>query len=146
MKRAKGFTLIEVMIVVAIIGILAAIAIPNYTEYVRRSQLTDAFSDLSNWRVRMEQFFQDNRTYVGAAGGCGATAPTNVAGRWTYACEAPAPPAMTFKATATGVAGTNVAGFVFTINESNVRATTGMYAGWGALPADAGARWVDRKP
>ena len=63
MKRESGFTLIEIMIVVVIIGIIAAIAIPSYQDYVRRAQITEATNGLSDLRVRMEQFFQDNRTY-----------------------------------------------------------------------------------
>jgi prepilin-type N-terminal cleavage/methylation domain-containing protein len=49
---SHGFTLIELMIVVAVIGILLAIGVPNYQEYVLRSKLTDALSSLSQLRVR----------------------------------------------------------------------------------------------
>ena len=66
MTRARGFTLIELMIVVGIMAILASIAIPSYSEYVRRSRITEAVSALSGMRVKMEQYFQDNRTYAGA--------------------------------------------------------------------------------
>lgn len=66
MKRSQGFTLIELMIVVAIVGILAAIAIPSYNEYVIRSRITGAVATLSDMNVKLEQYFQDNRTYVGA--------------------------------------------------------------------------------
>jgi len=71
----SGFTLIELMVVVAIVAILAAVALPAYNDYVTRSKLTDAVTGLSDFRVRMEQFYQDNRRYDGGGlGGCGAAA------------------------------------------------------------------------
>src|SRR4051812_25565453 len=59
----KGFTLIEVMITVVIVAILAAIAVPNYRDYVTRGRVVEATSALSDTRVKMEQYFQDNRAY-----------------------------------------------------------------------------------
>ena len=58
-----GFTLIELMITVAVIAILAAIAIPAYGDYVRRSKITEAASSLSDMRNRLEQYFLDNRQF-----------------------------------------------------------------------------------
>ena len=66
MRSATGFTLIEVMITVAIIAILAAVAIPSYTDYITRSKIQEATSSLLAMRTKMEQYFQDQRTYVGA--------------------------------------------------------------------------------
>jgi len=63
----SGFTLIEVMIVVAIVAILAAVALPSYADYVLRSKLTEAFNALSDSRVKMEQSYQDNRRYAKTA-------------------------------------------------------------------------------
>ena len=76
MRREKGFSLVEVMIVVVIIGILAAVAIPNYNDYLMRSKVPEATSRLSDLRVRMEQYFQDNRTYA-AAPACNADTTDN---------------------------------------------------------------------
>lgn len=70
-----GFTLIEVMIVVAIVAILAAVALPSYRSYVRRGQLPESVTGLSDFRVKMEQFYQDNRNYGTAACADGANAP-----------------------------------------------------------------------
>ena len=132
-KRQSGFTLIEIMIVVAIVGILAAIAVPQYTDYILRSQLVEGHTGLQDMRVRMEQFYQDNRTYDGAAlDNCGAAAP---AGRqfFDFNCRSLG---QTYTVTATGARG-RVGGFVFTINEQNVRQTTATKAGWepAAMPA-----------
>jgi prepilin-type N-terminal cleavage/methylation domain-containing protein len=139
MKKASGFTLIEIMIVVAIIGILAAIAVPQYTDYITRSQLVQAHAGLSDFRVRMEQFYQDNRTYTGVAlGTCGAAAPAG-ANNFTFTCDSAG---QTYTATATGSSG-RVTGFVFTINERNVRATTNTMTGWGS--ADMATCWITRK-
>ena len=60
---SQGFTLIEVMITVAIIGILSAIALPAYTDYITRGRIPEATSQLAAKQVRMEQWFQDSRSY-----------------------------------------------------------------------------------
>jgi type IV pilus assembly protein PilE len=69
MSRRSGFTLIELMVTVAIVAILAAVALPSYQSYVTRGRIPDATSNLAAKRVRMEQFYQDNRTYAGAPAG-----------------------------------------------------------------------------
>lgn len=67
MKTAQqGFTLIEVMIVVAIIGILAAIAYPSYDEYVKRGNRTEGQAFLSDVAARQERYFSQNNAYITA--------------------------------------------------------------------------------
>ncbi len=80
MNNQKGFTLIELMIVVAIIGILAAIAIPQYQTYVARSQVTRAISESSAMKVTVEDCLNNGTTTVGkGAGNCDPMAtPSNI--------------------------------------------------------------------
>lgn len=83
MKKQQGFTLIELMIVVAIIGILAAIAIPQYQNYIAKSQVTRAVAEAGELKTAVETCILDGRTTVGGgAGECaiGATGSTILTG------------------------------------------------------------------
>ncbi len=109
-----GFTLIELMIVVAIIGILSAVAIPAYTGHVTRGKAAEAPATLADLRIKMEQYYQDNRTYVG-----GTCVPANGAQNFTYTCSTATKTAYTI--TATGKSAEGMANFAFTINQDNVK-------------------------
>lgn len=61
--KNKGFSLIELMIVIAIIGILAAIAIPSYTEYVAKSKRAEAMRGLADLQLRQERWRSNHTTY-----------------------------------------------------------------------------------
>lgn len=126
MKHAKGFTLIELMIVVVIVAILASIAIPSYTAYVTRGKIVEATGNLAGLRVRMEQYFQDNRSYQNAGGDCGVGATPASTKYFTYACASPSIQAYTI--TATGRDG--MAGFAYTIDQSNLKQSAITASGW----------------
>lgn len=72
-KRQLGFTLIELMIVIAVLGIIVAIAYPSYTEQVRKSRRAEGMGELLELADRMERFYSDRGTYVGASLGTAAT-------------------------------------------------------------------------
>jgi prepilin-type N-terminal cleavage/methylation domain-containing protein len=122
--RSQGFTLIELMIVVAIVAILTTIAYPNYRDYVIRGQLVDATQALAALRANMERYYQDNRTYAAAPGFPNPCAPPQApyaAGRFTISC--PTFTATAFTAQAQGTAGA-LTGFTFNVNELNTQWTT----------------------
>lgn len=103
----KGFTLIELMITVAIVAILASIAYPSYTQYVIRGHRAAAMTEMMDIANRQQQFFLANRSYATSlgVGGLGYTLPTAVAARYTAAIatnNAAAPPNFTITFTATG--------------------------------------------
>lgn len=133
MKKARGFTLMELIIVVAIVGLIAAFAIPGYTDYVMRSKIAEATSGLSDGRVRLEQFFQDNRTY---AGGPTPAATTN----FTFSLPTGTTSAYTLQANGIG----SMAGFTYTIDQANARRTTAAPAGWAAAAMPATC-WITKK-
>lgn len=122
-KRQKGFTLVEVLIVVAIIGILASIAIPSYREYVIRSNRTEAQAFLMTLAQQQQQFLMDARTYAGSVAALGKTTPAGVAEHYTIEIDtADAPP--TFTITATPASAMQAGDGNLTIDQAGNRAWT----------------------
>lgn len=120
---SHGFTLIELMITVAVIGVLAAIGYPSYTEFVRRGKIVEGLGELSVLRVRLEQYYQDNRNYGSTATACGVAMPSKPT--FTFTCNwGTGATSQSFLATATGLASGGMNGFTFTVNESNTQATS----------------------
>jgi type IV pilus assembly protein PilE len=119
---SRGFTLIELMVAVAIVAILAAVAMPAYNQYVIRGNVPQATARLATLHMQMEQFFQDNRTFVGAPG-CTADSSNRF---FNFSCSAQTATTFTLQAVGKGT----MAGFTYTVNHQNVRTTAGVPAGW----------------
>jgi type IV pilus assembly protein PilE len=140
-----GFTLIELMIALAVVAVLAAVAYPSYSDYVRRSRITEATTGLNDVRTRMEQFFQDNRRYD-AGGGCGVPDPPFNAGESAFRIACSGAWAGGYQLDAIGNTAKGMAGFGYrlVVNAGGVtRSTTTLPAGW-ALPSP-NTCWAVRK-
>lgn len=136
-RAPQGFTLIELMVAVAMVAILAAVAMPNYREHVLRSQITDATQALADARAAMEQHYLNQRSYTS-----GPCATAVVVGTFTVTCPT-TPTAETYQITATGSQVT--AGFTFAIDHHGSHQTLALPAGWGSVPAGGHPCWIGRK-
>ncbi len=135
--RLHGFTLIELMIVVGIIGIIAAFVYPAYGDHVRRGKIAEALGELSTVRVRLEQYYQDNRNYGSTASTCGVAMPSTAS--FTFTCSwGSTSTSQTFVTTAAGSGA--MTGFAYTVNDANAQRTTQFF---GATTTDT--CWLRKK-
>ena len=144
MQRQPGFTLIELMVTIAIVAILASVALPSYTQYVVRGKLLEGKSSLLAMRTKMELYFQDNRSYVGACvAGTTAALPAALK-HFSIECPAADLTATTYVVKVDGVGG-DLTGLTMTIDQANVRRTVSVPAGWTLPVAPAAPCWIAKK-
>ena len=106
-KRTFGFSLIELVITMAVVAILAAVALPTYRDHVRKSRRSEAQSFLMAVAARQQQFLVDTRGYATSIAAVGVATPPNVAATYDLAIAVVDGPPPTFSITATPKAGTD---------------------------------------
>ena len=124
-KSQEGFTLIELMVVVVIIGILSMIALPAYNDSVAKGRRTDAKSTLAAIAAKQEQYYMDNKKYTADFTKLGYSASTNIDSiDGHYTISASVLTDIQFTLTAAPVASDTSCGS-FTLNHEGTRGVTG---------------------
>jgi type IV pilus assembly protein PilE len=126
--RKRGFTLIELMITVAVVAILAAIAFPSYATFMKKSRRGDAEATLMDIAQREQQYLLDTRTYAATVAALNTTIPADVSAYYTIviAPGGAAPP--TYVITATPIAGSPQAGdYTLTLDNTGVKSPAGVW-------------------
>lgn len=139
-RYSAGFTLIELMVTVAVVAILASIAYPSYTDYLRRGQVQEAPRVLSDYRARLEQYYQDNRTY-----GTGTPCPLPNPPTGTYFQYICTGVDQTFSVVASPINTTGLLkGLSYAIDDQNNQTSSCTGCAWNF--SNPQSTWILRKP
>lgn len=131
-----GFSLVELMVALAIAAIIAAFAVPAYRDHTLRSYLPEMSSGLQLSALRLEQYYQDHRSYRNGDE-CGITLPRSE--RFLFSCLS-SDDGQSFVLTATG--SDAMAGFAYTIDQQGQTRTIALPDAWGTAPLDC---WVMKR-
>ncbi len=101
MRFMKGFTLLELMITIAVTGILASVAYPSYQQHMRKAHRTAAQAHLMDITQRQQQFFVDSRSYASSVDDLSIQTPREVLDFYTISITPLAGPPPSFRVTAT---------------------------------------------
>ena len=134
----QGFSLIELMITLAIAAIIAAVAVPGYRDHILRGRIPEATSTLSALAMQLEQHYQDNQAYSDA-NGCAITIPTNEF--FTFECAAN-DSGQSFLLKASGKSTGVMDDFVFTLDQNGNAMTTQLPTAWGKAPFNC---WINKR-
>ncbi len=134
-RRAAGFTLVELMIAVAVVAILTSIALPSYALYVKKSRRGEAESALMDIAQREQQYLLDARAYAPDTATLGTTVPADVTAYYTIQicqtavpCAVPGGTPPTFAVIATPIAGTAQAGdYTLTLDHTGAKGPAGVW-------------------
>ena len=128
-RSARGFSLIDVMITVAIVGVLATIALPSYQSSVRKSNRGAAEAYLGDIAQRQQQYLLDQRSYASTEAALGLITPSSVAPFYTIAIgiSAGPPPAFTASATPIGSQTGDLSGQPLTLSNTGAKGPSGAW-------------------
>lgn len=135
-SHQHGYTLAEMLVTVALVGILSSIALPSYQDYMIRGKIPEATSNLAAKRVQIEQYFLDNRSYNGAPA---CNNDTAISQYFDFFCTGQEN-STTYTLMAVGKG--TMAGFIFSIDQSNKKQTQQVPSGWTLPNNDC---WVTAK-
>lgn len=129
LRWERGFTLIELMIVVVIVAILAAIAFPSYQRYVLRSHRVEAQSVLSEAAARQERYYSQNNAYASTAAALNMTSNVSALQYYGLAISNVTATTYTLTATATGGQAKDAQCLSLSLDQAGTRSNTGTGTG-----------------